>query len=75
MSTQHGEFLYIMNPILWESGKGVQKYYYSITFEAPKFFPNPLHSFFISTWPIKHMKAFFFEKIKHIAHEGFCREK
>ena len=30
--------------------------------------------FFISTWPIKHMKAFF-EKIKHIAHEGFCRKK
>ena len=21
------------------------------------------------------MKAFFFEKIKHIAHEGFCRKK
>ena len=29
--------------------------------------------FFISTWPNKHMKAFF-EKIKRIAHEGFCRK-
>ena len=30
--------------------------------------------FFISTWPFKHMKAFF--SIKHIkAHEGFCRKK
>ena len=27
--------------------------------------------FFISTWPHKHMKALFFEKIKHIAHEAF----
>ena len=34
-----------------------------------------IHSFFISTWPIKHMKAYFFEKIKHIAHEGSCRKK
>ena len=53
--------------------------------------------FFISTWPFKHMKAFFSikhiikhmkafvekkhmkaffsKKIKHIAHEGFCRKK
>ena len=23
----------------------------------------------------KHMKAFFSKKIKHIAHEGFCRKK
>ena len=23
----------------------------------------------------KHMKAFFFKKIKHIAHKGFCRKK
>ena len=43
-----------------------------------KLFLDPkkrLHSFlFISTRPIKHMKAFF-EKIKDIVHEGFCRKK
>ena len=31
--------------------------------------------FLISTWPHKHMKAFFFEKIKHIAHEAFDEKK
>ena len=39
-----------------------------------KLFLDPkkrLHSFlFISTWPIKHMKAFF-RKNKHMAHEAF----
>ena len=30
-----------------------------------------ISSFFISIWPIEHMKTFF-EKIKHIAHRDFA---